>query len=153
MVKKIKAVYRASDGAKFETEAEAEAHEAVVNALEEYTEAKVRFTRAILKTQKTADGHPFDLSRTSVFYIIKSWPYFPHIERVSIYPYNVTVDERDVGTVIDGRWEDYKWKTTEYRIADLYQNEQVALRALLEMQEKEMAIHRKTVEETKAKIR
>ena len=149
MVREIAKKYRTSDGAEFDGKAEAVVHEELIECMEEYEAAKKRFARAVLKTQKTADGEPFDLTKTREYYRVREWPYFPELERIIIYPHSVVIDERDCGCVIDGKWEGSKWKTTEYRISSLYYSEENALKALLAAQERELEVHAETVEETR----
>lgn len=153
MVREIRKMYQSSDGAEFGAKAEAEAHEELIDCMEEYRIAKHQFTKAVLKTQETADGKPFDLERIGDYYRVREWPYFPVLERVSIYPHNVTIDERNHGYVFDGKWKDGKFETTEYCISDLYHYEKNAWKALLVAQERELDIHTNTVEETRARVK
>lgn len=70
-VRQIPAVFKTSDGAEFEKEDRAKAHQKKLDALSSYEEARRALAHACTKAMTTADGHLFD---GGTYYYITGWP-------------------------------------------------------------------------------
>lgn len=146
-----KVTYRTSDGAEFSDEEAAARHEMLVETEKEYKAARRKYNKALLKTQKTADGQPFRLGTWDEYYWIgPSWyGGWPQLRTVHFYPWSMELDYNDELTIMhreDGEWQ-------EYRISDLYANEANAMEALIAEQEKALLDRVEELEETKRKWR
>lgn len=138
-VKEQPKTFTASDGSEWSTKKEAERHDAVVVANRELEDAKRKFCRAVLATQKTADGEQFDSMRNDNYWSVPwygcmelvrldtLWYWTQRFEIDSDSQVTIVVPVRDAPGQGYGREE----KIIRYRVCDLYANEQAARKELI----------------------
>ena len=90
----MKQVWKTSDGREFDSEEEADRHERLVKAADYYMDALLRYGQALAETQRTADGHPLELSRTHY----RVHPRHCEVESVHVLG-GMSVEVRDDGEV------------------------------------------------------
>lgn len=127
--------FRTNDGKTFTDKADAERHEKLVEAEAEYKRAMSTYARRLFETQKTADGHPFELGLTRNYYYVAHYYdnlSVPRLVSVSFSHLDARLDEkgRDDVIVITGT-NDSKMK---YQITSLYRDRVNAEKALAEKQ-------------------
>ena len=93
-VKQTKPTFQCSDGKEFPTQAEADRHEDLMVAKDEYETARRKFGIALAKTQKTADGKPFEFGIMRNYWYIRCWNSLPRLFVVDFYLWDFQFDER-----------------------------------------------------------
>jgi hypothetical protein len=144
----IPAKFAASDGTAFDTSAEAERHDRLVNAVRGLASAKKEFVRALVETQKTADGKIFSLRPSArYFYITSGFHGMPTLVSVPWFggdfelcdyfdnhrTNSVSVRIKTINLSLSSR--ETSNETQTYRISDLYASEEAARVELLKQQE------------------
>lgn len=130
-IKQIQQSFRTSDSEEFKTQDDAEKHEAVLTAKENFETAAREYGEAMLDEAVTADGERFELSSMCDYYHINT-NYFgmPNIRQVSFYLWNCHYDLRD-GLTISQQLEN---KYHSFAVKELYRHEKNAKRALIKAQ-------------------
>ena len=148
MVKAISVKYKSSDGQEFETEEQAQSHEELIEAKKQYETARSVYGQHLFESQKTADGHPFDLCAYRDYWYVGRFLSFPLLERVSFHRGNCGLNDRDETVIIQHQDDDRGCRQfTEYSIGDLYLYEKNAQVALLAAQKERLEELSKSVEE------
>lgn len=119
-----KQTFRSNSGRDFDTLAEAEQSDRVVEAVSELESARRKFIATVAKTQLTKDGQQFDFSGT-YYRVIDCFD--ARLEEIDFYSWKIELDSRDLLTVMqigrNGQWE-------AYRICDLYRSKLEAQKEL-----------------------
>ena len=131
-MKKREPIYECIDGRQFPTQEDADRHEALATAEHDFLEARQRLGVLLAKSQKTADGKPFEFDvYDDYFYVSPGWQGMPHLHTVSFGHERFDFDAQDRFQLIVREGE----KERRYAIADLYASKDEAERALLTAQE------------------
>lgn len=143
----IPEMFKASDGEKFKTLEEAEAHQVLIDAIKEVEETLRRVGRRVAESQKTADGKAFTFSHWSYYYIQGGIWNKPTLGEVSfsLWTCRVSID-RSRGIEIIGSDEK---DTRTYRVSELYADRRKANLALIADQERWLSEQLADLAETK----
>lgn len=145
--------YQTSDGRKFTDEAEAKRHEVLVQAEQQYKEARHAFGLALAKTQKTADGKPFDFGGRGYRYVVRPNGSPPRLVEVSIYGgYGFDFDDRDGFVILQPAGEGSNRYVTRYAVHDLYADQHAADVALLAATEEWIAEHQAQLDKLRERV-
>ena len=126
--------FKTSDGQKFDTIEEAERHEVLITAREQYNQGRRAFNRALAMTQKTADGELFDFGIfRDYYYITPGWSGCPALQAVNFLGWNYEVEDNDDVKISKERDSDRQ--RISYPIKDLYRHKRKAEIALVAAQE------------------
>lgn len=133
-VKSKPVVFQTSDHQEFATKKEAEAHEELHLATENYQHAKSRLEKASASTQKTADGHLFTFGGWHSYYHIQRYGAFGPCLRKWDFGYDTGVtlgggDNSQLRLVVRYRDKDTD-RFIEFDIAELFLEESKAKAAL-----------------------
>lgn len=139
-VKTKKQVYEAH-GKESETKEEAEKYDELRTARNAFETARSKFERLTAESQKTADGYAFSFGTFCDYYFVREYASRPSIERVSFYPWDLSLREDEVGVSIR---DDGKERSSFYPIGQLYYREANAIKALTVAQE--LAIRNRIIE-------
>lgn len=131
----MKTVYKSDDGREYATEREAQDHQELVNAFADHREARKAYALVLAKTIKTADGEPLllDGMMRKYWWILERYPNRPWLSRVSLYDWEVELDEdggRPAYRYFDESYEDQQrgnkgtWRTIAP--AELYASKEKA---------------------------
>lgn len=152
-VKESPKTYTASDGTEFDSKAEAERYDNLLQAKEKYDSARTLLCRALAESQKTADGVAFEFGVFRDYYSILEWDGFPRLHTVqSLYMHsNEDFELEQDGTIYLVEQRATNQRRT-YRIGELYYHESEAKKALVEVREKRLAEWTKETAELKAKL-
>lgn len=153
-VKTVPTKFETSDGKEFDTKEEAERHDELILARKAYKDARHTLGVILARSQKTADGVPFDFSLLrDYYYISDGWASLPALRRVSFYIWNFEFDERDVFEIKqwDERGKGEQMMIT-YKINELYYSEREAKKALLDAQEAWLAEEAQKVAALRAEV-
>lgn len=118
-VKKSTPKFIASDGQKFDDQESAERYDSLIEAKRNFETAKASYNRALAKSQKTADGEPFE--GFGDHYFVGWLQGEVRFQRVSFYEYDLQV-ETD-GTI---KMKPYGFKDVYLPISELYRYERNA---------------------------
>lgn len=148
--KKLPTRYEASDGQEFDTEAEAERHSEFVDAKRKYENAKLCYMKVVCEREKTADGEPFNFTMMHDYFIIRDYVgSIPHLERVSFYLHNCTIeDDRQRLEIIQTTGD----RRQCYPICQLYYREREANRELVKIRRKRLAEMMQETDEMEKKL-
>ena len=131
MVEKLPQKFRTDDGKMFETEADAKKHEEFDSAKSDYEQARAIYATLLWESQKTADGHQFNLTaHYDYFTIIKTAYSPPRLRHVNFAFYNCEFNEADEMVILVD--EDEQETRHRYRISELYHDAKTAHAALRE---------------------
>lgn len=155
-IKKQPATFTASDGSEWATEKEAKRHDAVVVSARELDDAKRKFCRAVLATQKTADGERFDSMRNQNYWSVP-WYGIELVRLDTLWYWTQQFEiDRDSGVTIVmpihntngyGREE----KVVRYRVSDLYSKEETARAELIRRLKQNLEDQAKRIEQIEAR--
>lgn len=128
-------VYITSDGREFTNVDDAERHESLVIATNEFEAARKNLLHAMAHTKHTADGQLMDPTRWGTYYIVREWAIDPHVAEVSFY-YDTQIElDGDRIYLVEPRWSGKDRGPQRYAIDDLYASKkkaECALRVTLE---------------------
>lgn len=147
--------FKTSDGRKFSDKREAEKHDALILARQEYKDALRKMNRLIAETTRTADEHLFELVGFHTFYFVAhGWNSKPVLTEVPYIGYNWNLQERHdaVVIVVDRDGSSQTRQRYEYPIGDLYYEKSKALRALVQAQADWLTERRQEIEETAQQV-
>ena len=154
MATKKPAVFETRDGAEFETEAEAERHEALCDAVDGLREAQAKLGKALSATMRTADGELFDPSNRHRYYYVNSyWRGEPRLEEIEFwYDTRFTLDGPDnerIRIIVPGtRWGSHgKEGEREFTVAELYYHKKNAHAAMVKVLDEHIATSTKRRDE------
>lgn len=152
MAIKEQRTFKASDGKEFDSKTEAQKHDDLAVAREEYKNALRKLNTLIAETTRTADGHLFDLGMWSTYYYITPG-YFdmPQLKEVPYLSWNWDLNEYDDAVEIITR-EGNDQRRFEYKINALYREKRKALAALVETQKAWLAERREQIRATADKV-
>lgn len=126
----MKPVFKARDDSEHTSAEAAERHNKLLDATETFRRAADMVCKYLGETAVTADGHPFDMSRSGFYWLVrKSLMGLPALGQVWIWPHNCYI-ETDDGRLVYRSYEHGGYVT--YRISDLYVSERAARRAHIE---------------------
>lgn len=152
MAVKQETKFKSSDGREFESEVEAQRHDELIIAREEYNRALARMNQLIVKTTHTADGYLCELGIfRDYWYVTPGWHGVPDIRKVPYLGWNWHLNYHNDEVVIVHR-ESGRDRTDEYAINTLYREKKNALAALVEAQKAWLQERQQEIEETAAKI-
>lgn len=145
-IKQVPTRYETSDGREYDTQQEAERHEALITAKREYEHAQKVFGQRLAETQKTADGYPFEFTLLrDYYYITPGFHEMPALVRVGFSRWKpVQLNEADELVLTSGR--------LHCRIGDLYRSPRAAEEALLTAQEAWLKERTEEVEALRRKV-
>lgn len=144
--------FTSSDGREFDNEVEAQRHDELIVAREEYNNALAKMNSLIVKTTRTADGYLCELGIfKDYWYISPGWHGLPDIRKVPYLGWNWHLSHHNDQVVIVHR-ESGRDRTDEYAIADLYADKKNALAALVEAQKQWLTERQEEVAETAKKV-
>ena len=138
--------YRSTDGNEYDTKEEAERHDALWNARNEFDNARKKFGKLLAETQTTGDGEAFEFGWRSYWYVTPTWGGFPELRTIRFSEYQFDFDDSDVFQIFN--IEDGNRK--RYAISDLYVSKHKARAALIAAQEERVRFFRETIDEHKA---
>lgn len=138
--------YRASDGASFATQAEAERHDRLVTAQRQFEKAQAALDRALAESQKTADGKLFTFLHR-FYYVHDHFCELPDLREVEFYRPQVEVD-RDGSVILVETIHDQR---RAHRISDLYWYKNAAVAAVLAAQDERIKQYQAQADELRAK--
>lgn len=131
MAKKLPELFEAKDGVKFKTQAEAERHEAMVDAKQTFQAARRRWTKALTETHKTADGADFVLNGIWDYWYVRQWAgQMPYVVRVSFSLWDCTLDDSDRAEIWVEEGTGSNRTRQCYCVAELYRHHGNANKAL-----------------------
>lgn len=131
-VREIQKTFIAADGNEFNSKAQAERHQAKLDAVDAFNAAKLKLAHATVKAAITADGQLFDWDRLMGrhWYIANQWGW-PELHSVSL----------------NG------WYCQKFDIeSQLYQDEVAAKKALLAAREAKLAEYRLSIDQLTAEV-
>jgi hypothetical protein len=150
-VKKSPQTFQTSDGFEYDTEEEAERHEAVATAKQNYEGARDAFCRVLAESQKTADGVPFEFGVFRDYWFILEWDGFPRLHKVCFLCMRNDNFELNEGSEISLVQEENGRRRT-FKISDLYWNHKAAGRALLKVQAERLKEFGESMEKLQAEV-
>jgi hypothetical protein len=146
--------YRTSDGREFDQKADAERHDALVEARRAYQDAREVFGRLLSAAQLTADGERFDYTRWREYYwITPGWNGRPELEAVSFgygttFGFDYHSDRPEITVQRGGATRD----TRTYQVSELYSSQAKAEAALLVAAEKWLEEQKAAIERLREKV-
>jgi hypothetical protein len=147
--------YSTSDGKEFTDANEAARHEAAVQAVQEFGEARKRLGRLLAGSQRTADGQAFEMGIWRDYYHLAPG-YFdmPALVPVNFsYQTEFGLDESGAVTLIKTEHDrSGARRDTSYRVSDLYFRREAAEEALLAAQEAWLAERVEDVAKLRARV-
>jgi hypothetical protein len=154
-IKQVPAKYQASDGKEFDNEEEAQLHDELITAREEYNAARGKFSRAVAATQKTADGELFDFKSGDFWFVTDYYNQEPRLKRVHFLGWNFEITEYSDRVEISQDETDgnNRQQRHSYPINKLYTTKRRASEALIGALEVYAVEVRRTVNETQAEVR
>lgn len=144
--------FKSSDGREFDNETEAQRHDELIVAREQYEHALAKMNGLIVKTTRTADGYLCELGIfVDYWYVSPGWHGLPDLRKVPYLGWNWHLNYHNDQIVIVHR-ESGRERNDEYEIGSLYRNKKNALVALAESQKAWLEERRQEVAENVAKI-
>lgn len=132
-VRQKPAKFVTSDGEEFDTQSAAERHEELLTAERECEHAKARYSRALWRTQRTADDHDFEPYSSHDYWFLVEFFGMPEIRQVSFWLHECKFNGN--GAEIVYQPNGYT-KPATFKIEELYWSKSEAERALLAALEK-----------------
>lgn len=144
--------FKSSDGREFDNAVEAQRHDELIVARQEYEQALARMNSLIVKTTRTADGYLCELGIfIDYWYVSPGWSGMPNLHKVPYLGWNWHLSYHGDEVVIVHR-ESGRERSDEYAIKDLYRSKKEALAALVKAQEKWLTERQEEVAEITAKV-
>lgn len=144
--------FKTTDGREFDDEKEAQKHDELILAREQYDASLRRLNRLIAETTRTADGYLFEFGLwTSYHYVTPGYFQMPVLGEVHYIGWNWDLNEHDDSVEIVTRGGNDN-RRSEYKISNLYREKSKALAALVKAQQEWLAERQSEVEETAAKV-
>lgn len=137
-----KVVYKSKDGETFKTEGDADAHDKLVAAEQQFNHAVECVRRAFRETAMTADGEPIHCHGWSKYWRVREvFGEKPAIEEISLWSYDVSarVDTSGSDIVFEMSGDSSKSWHRSVRASELYARHANAKRALLKVCEERLA--------------
>ena len=126
--------FKSSDGQEFNNETEAQRHDALITAREEYKTALAKLNRCIAETARTADGHLFTFGVWQTYhYVTPGYFSMPALAEVPYLGWNWDLNEYDDAVEIVIR-EGTDNRVRAFKIGDLYMSKRAAQVALIKAQ-------------------
>lgn len=127
-------VFRTSDGREFADGEDAERHETLIAAVNEFEKSRENLLCAMAHTNRTADGELMDPTQWGTYYQVLAWAHDPHVTEVSFY-YSTEIQLDGDRLYLVTPWLGKDRDSKRYLISELYAhktNADRALRVLLE---------------------
>jgi hypothetical protein len=155
-VKETPVQFKTSDGKTFDTREEAERHELLRVARDEFEQARTVLARLLAESHQTADGRRFSFDQWQYYYIAPGWEGLPRLTRVMFHGFNLDwesqFDGREFPVIRQWEGEGKDRRLLTYRFDCLYGSERAAEKALLAAQEKRLAELAESIEDLRAKV-
>jgi len=136
--------YVADDGTEFAEKADAERHDALTEAERNLENAQESFCRALMQSQRTADGFLFEFRVWSYYRVVDTWGSMPSVQRVSLglHTRNIVIDSENrlefrLWQESTGQHQPGFWMTI--RFDELFRDERAAQVACLDAQRERLA--------------
>lgn len=149
-VKQVPQIFKTSDSEEFDSQDDAERHEAVLTAKEIFETAAREYGEAMLGEAVTADGERFDLALSCQYYYIagRYGGGMPRLQSTYFYRWNCCYDLRG-GLTITQRQSD-SWQACP--VKELYRHKTNAERALIVAQRERIREFTEQVDEEEKKL-
>jgi len=141
--------FEASDGAEFATEAEAKRHQALLDASRDFRSAEKIYHQAIAKTQKTADGRPFEFGVFRDYYLIHWWGDRPRLVTIDFIGRDSILEDGKL-YLVPG--PDKRQAVPRVAVEELYVDRLAARKELLRRLEEWIADVNREIEELMAEV-
>lgn len=147
-----KQIYKANDGSEHPTKEAAQRREALRKAANKLEEAVREVVTCLAASAMTADGHYFNTQQSENYYRIReSFTGMPRLERIDLWPHNLSVDfdRADNGLIVrEYRYDDKRGgQYVDYKVCELYVDAKKAKAALVKACHERLAEFQKELSE------
>lgn len=150
-VKEVPQRFKTTDGVEFATKAEAERHQAVVDANQQFEKAQRQLALATIESYKTADGQPFEFSLFVDYYLVVEGIGWPSLHTVSFMrSYSLRFKPEEDGVL--SFYEEHGRASRYGRVSELYRCPMAAKRALAEAKQRRLETYQADLDSLRAEI-
>lgn len=130
---KQETTYKSADGKKFKTANEADRHDAILLAKDEYDTSRRKLAIALLANERTADGQPIDIANRTLYCVVNKH-YSPMIQECKFYwnAWDWGIDDDDRVQLHFRMTDRDKERWVTVKIDDLYADQDKARMAVIE---------------------
>lgn len=146
-----------TDREEFDNQQDAEAHQAVIDAKQEFVAASDKFIRLLAQSYRTADGELFDF--TERYYVVDTgFGFLPELKEVTFYIHDLQHCQIDGKRFYISPWVHSNEMTRPgftrkyYEISKLYSKKKNAIKVQVSQYEEHVANNQETIDKLKAML-
>lgn len=130
---KQETAYKSADDRTFKTADEADRHDAILTAKDEYDTARRKLVIALLANERTADEQPIDIANRTLYCVVNRF-YSPMIQECKLYwnAWDWGIDDNDRVQLHFRMTDRDKERWVTVKIDDLYVDQDKARKAVIE---------------------